>query len=232
MNIHAEVTADPGAGCCGRNQDGQPCPAGRRRARRFRLGRARPAAGGRADRVRGDQRHQRRRRERDGACLRAYRRRARGRQAGAEDVLAANRPHGVFSPLQPSPWDRLTHNHGLENSPAYLAFDILSRVFSPYQLNPLNINPLKSVLEEVVDFEQPAARMRGEAVSLGDQCPDLQGEGVHRRGDLRRRRAGLRPACLSSTRRWRSTASTIGTAATWATPPSSRSSITATAPTS
>jgi NTE family protein len=60
----------------------------------------------------------------------------------------------LFSPLQPSPWDRMTHNHGLENSPAYMAFDILSRIFSPYQLNPLNINPLKQVLEEVVDFEK------------------------------------------------------------------------------
>jgi NTE family protein len=60
----------------------------------------------------------------------------------------------LFSPLQPSPWDRLMHNHGLENSPAYAAFDILSRVFSPYQLNPLNLNPLKSVLEEIVDFER------------------------------------------------------------------------------
>jgi NTE family protein len=60
----------------------------------------------------------------------------------------------MFSPLQPSPWDRLTHNHSLENSPAYMAFDILSRIFSPYQLNPLNINPLKQVLEEVVDFEK------------------------------------------------------------------------------
>jgi NTE family protein len=60
----------------------------------------------------------------------------------------------LFSPLQPSPWDRLTHNHGLDNSPAYAAFDILSRIYSPYQLNPLNINPLKTVLEEVVDFEK------------------------------------------------------------------------------
>jgi NTE family protein len=60
----------------------------------------------------------------------------------------------MFSPLQASPWDRLMHNHGLENSPAYMAFDILSRVFSPYQLNPFNLNPLKAVLEEVVDFER------------------------------------------------------------------------------
>jgi NTE family protein len=60
----------------------------------------------------------------------------------------------MFSPLQPSLWDRFTHNHGLENSPAYLAFDILSRMYSPYQLNPFNINPLRQVLEEVVDFEK------------------------------------------------------------------------------
>ena len=60
----------------------------------------------------------------------------------------------IFSPLQPSVWDRLTHNHALETSPAFLAFDVLSRLFSPYQLNPLNINPLRSVLEQVVDFER------------------------------------------------------------------------------
>jgi NTE family protein len=32
-------------------------------------------------------------------------------------------------------------------------FDYLTRVLSPYQFNPLNYNPLKSILEEVVDFE-------------------------------------------------------------------------------
>jgi NTE family protein len=60
----------------------------------------------------------------------------------------------LFSPLQPSVFDRLTHNHGLENSPAHLVFDILSRLLSPYQLNPLNYNPLRTVLEAVVDFER------------------------------------------------------------------------------
>lgn len=57
------------------------------------------------------------------------------------------------SVLQPSWYDRLTHNHGLEHSPGYIFFDMLSRVFSPYQFNPFNYNPLRSVLEEVVDFE-------------------------------------------------------------------------------
>jgi NTE family protein len=58
------------------------------------------------------------------------------------------------SPLQPSWYDRVTGNEGLEHSPSYVWFDMLSRVFSPYQLNPLNYNPLRSVLEEMVDFER------------------------------------------------------------------------------
>jgi NTE family protein len=56
--------------------------------------------------------------------------------------------------LQPSWYDRITHNHGLEQSPAFFFFDMLTRVLSPYQFNPLNYNPLKSALEAVVDFER------------------------------------------------------------------------------
>jgi NTE family protein len=60
----------------------------------------------------------------------------------------------IFSPLQPSVYDRMTHNHGLENSPAYLIFDLLTRLLSPYQLNPLNHNPLRHMITQVVDFER------------------------------------------------------------------------------
>jgi NTE family protein len=59
----------------------------------------------------------------------------------------------MTGPLQVSPWDRLTHNHGLDSSPAFVVFDLMSRMFSPYQFNPLNWNPLRKVLEESVDFE-------------------------------------------------------------------------------
>jgi NTE family protein len=55
--------------------------------------------------------------------------------------------------LQPSWLDRATRNHRLEHSPAYFVFDMLSRVLSPYQINPFNYNPLQSVLERTVDFE-------------------------------------------------------------------------------
>src|SRR6266853_3447739 len=56
-------------------------------------------------------------------------------------------------PLQPSWFDKLTGNHSLQFSPAFVMADLMTRLFSPYELNPLNRNPLKDVLEATVDFE-------------------------------------------------------------------------------
>ena len=58
------------------------------------------------------------------------------------------------SPLQPSLLDRMTQNHGLDFSPAFQTFDLLVRVFSPYQFNPMNFNPLRHIVEQSVDFER------------------------------------------------------------------------------
>ncbi|MBB3316777.1 NTE family protein [Rhizobium sp. BK181] len=58
-----------------------------------------------------------------------------------------------FSPFQRTALDVLTGNWSLDNSPAYLFFDVMSRLFSPYEINPGNINPLRDILEESVDFE-------------------------------------------------------------------------------
>ena len=41
----------------------------------------------------------------------------------------------------------------LEYSPPFLFFDLLTRLLSPYQFNPLNLNPLRQVLLQTVDFE-------------------------------------------------------------------------------
>jgi NTE family protein len=57
-------------------------------------------------------------------------------------------------PLQPTWLDRLMGNRSLENSPAFIAFDLISRLMSPYQFNPLNRNPLREVLLQSVDFER------------------------------------------------------------------------------
>ena len=58
------------------------------------------------------------------------------------------------SPIKRAPFDMFMGNWTLENSPGYHFFDALTRMVSPYQLNPLNINPLLSLIENVVDFER------------------------------------------------------------------------------
>ena len=55
--------------------------------------------------------------------------------------------------LQPSPLDKMMSPGGMEMSPVYWMFTSLSRIASPYQLNPNNVNPLRDVLNAVVDFD-------------------------------------------------------------------------------
>ena len=64
----------------------------------------------------------------------------------------------------------------LDTSQAYVAMDLLSRVMSPYDLNPFGSNPLISVLTECIDFERLAPHQSSLYYSLlCDQC-------AHRRG--------------------------------------------------
>jgi len=63
----------------------------------------------------------------------------------------------AFSPLQRSPLDRLMGRWTLDTSPAYLAMDIMTRMLSPYDLNPLGVNPLRSLLLESIDFDRLAS---------------------------------------------------------------------------
>ena len=60
----------------------------------------------------------------------------------------------AFSPLQRSPIDRLMGRWTLDTSPAYVFMDLMSRVLSPYALNPLDFNPLRGILSESVDCDR------------------------------------------------------------------------------
>src|SRR6202008_2995224 len=42
----------------------------------------------------------------------------------------------------------------LDYSPVFVTFDLMSRVFSPYDLNPHGFNPLASILDESIDFKR------------------------------------------------------------------------------
>ena len=86
----------------------QPGAAGRRRAWRLHLGRARPAARRGRPVLRRRGRDQRRRHERRGAGLRPGRRRRRGAQKALANFWRRVSHAAAFSPLQPSLLDRLT----------------------------------------------------------------------------------------------------------------------------
>ena len=62
----------------------------------------------------------------------------------------------AFSPLQRSPLDRLMGRWTLDTSPAYVAMDLMARVLSPYDLNPLGFNPLRNILADSIDFDRLA----------------------------------------------------------------------------
>jgi NTE family protein len=46
----------------------------------------------------------------------------------------------------------------LVNNPVFLWTDLVSRVFSPYQLNPFNYNPLRGLLDASIDFKRLQVR--------------------------------------------------------------------------
>src|SRR5262249_3359817 len=85
---------------------------------------------------------------------------AAGGNAGAREALerywrSVSRA-AAFSPLQRSPLDRLMGRWSLDSSPAYLFTDLMSRMLSPYDLNPLGVNPLRTILADSIDFERLA----------------------------------------------------------------------------
>jgi NTE family protein len=59
----------------------------------------------------------------------------------------------IFSPFQRTLIDRLLGRWNLDRSPGYLWFSLLSRLFSPYQTNPLNHHPLRDILADQIDME-------------------------------------------------------------------------------
>jgi len=60
---------------------------------------------------------------------------------------------GKWSPFKRTWLDRLLGRWTLDFSPGYIFLDNLSRLLSPYQLNPFNINPLRDLISSLVDFE-------------------------------------------------------------------------------
>ncbi len=59
-----------------------------------------------------------------------------------------------FSPFQRTPLDRMFGRWSLDYSPMFVAMDLMSRLFSPYQLNPAGSNALAPILAKEINFER------------------------------------------------------------------------------
>ncbi|MDM0071968.1 patatin-like phospholipase family protein [Variovorax sp. J31P207] len=62
-----------------------------------------------------------------------------------------------YSPFKRSWMDMLSGTWTLDNSPAFIAADLATRLWSPYDLNPRGMNPLRGILSELIDFDRLSA---------------------------------------------------------------------------
>jgi NTE family protein len=82
-----------------------------------------------------------------------------GGRGGAREMLARfwkkiSESGEAYSPIRrlpgfdwPSPWGTL-------QDLSYQTFEAVTRAFSPYQFNPFDINPLRDILSEMIDFNE------------------------------------------------------------------------------
>jgi len=70
------------------------------------------------------------------------------------DFWRAASSTGNLPAMQREVMQRLLAFTPLEGTPVQAWFDTLARYFSPYDVNPLNINPLRDLIERFVDFEK------------------------------------------------------------------------------
>lgn len=82
---------------------------------------------------------------------------AEGARVALEQFWRKVADMGRFSPIQRSPLSVLTGSWDMGYSPINTMVDLFSRVASPYDTNPLDINPLRELVTSTIDFEKVRA---------------------------------------------------------------------------
>ncbi|MFG1418617.1 patatin-like phospholipase family protein [Xanthobacter sp. V0B-10] len=77
-----------------------------------------------------------------------------GAKAALENYWRHVSEEARFSPFQRTLWDKMLGRWSLDQAPGFLFMDLMTRVFSPYQYNPLGRNALAPILEKQIDFER------------------------------------------------------------------------------
>lgn len=77
-----------------------------------------------------------------------------GARAALEEFWAQVSCAAMLSPLRRSPLDVLMGRWTMDTSPAFIALDLMARLFSPYDLNPHGANPLRDILARCIHPER------------------------------------------------------------------------------
>lgn len=85
---------------------------------------------------------------------------------GISDIGAA-----AFNPYQSTPFHSLNRAWNMDWSPASIWLDVMAQFVSPYQLNPLDSNPLRDLINDSFDFDRLQSK---EAVQLFVCATNLQ----------------------------------------------------------
>jgi NTE family protein len=74
-----------------------------------------------------------------------------------EDFWRAVSEDARMSPIRRTAWDVMASNWNLDFNPMLAAFDAFTHAVSPYVFNPLDLNPLRDLVDRVVDFKRVQA---------------------------------------------------------------------------
>jgi NTE family protein len=81
----------------------------------------------------------------------------RGAQASLRKFWTTLGQLSAFSPLQPTPLDRVTARWSMERSPIYQLMEMAGAVIGPVMQMPVTLNPLRNLLQSLVNFERVRA---------------------------------------------------------------------------
>jgi len=81
-----------------------------------------------------------------------------GRHAGAKAALSdfwheISAVSAIANPVKATFFEQWRDQWNLDGTVSYEMFDLLTRMFSPYQINPFNLNPLRTLLTSQIDWE-------------------------------------------------------------------------------
>ena len=134
---------------------------------------------------------------------------------------------GAVGEAQRAPFDMLMGSMGGETSPLGQMMSSMTNMWStamtqsmsPYQNNPLDINPLKEFLEKHIDFDAIAALNKSQTVCCRNGCFDGQSGSLQWQTLDRESRSWHQPACPRFLKRLKLKANIIGMVVIQATQP-------------